>query len=111
MQMARQAFRGLKVTQDQGAADQFGLRRVTLIHQDRLQLRRGHVGGGGNGAFQALDMVLSWGIREVLLVGVDARDHEGLNHWHGAHGKACTIRRERVRALGQSILNREHAAR
>ena len=75
------------MTQDQGAAEQFGLHRVTLIHQDRLQLRRGHVGGGGNGAFQALDMVMSWGVRDVLLVGVDARDNDGLNHWHGAHGK------------------------
>ena len=73
-------FRGLRVV----ANGQYpGCHSVEVI-PDCYQLiwDSDKIGSGGNGGFQALNLVLRWGARRVILTGVDC----GGEHWHGAHG-------------------------
>lgn len=86
-QHALRDFRGLKVSQDAGGCEEFGLHRVTLARDDRgniahaIQAEPGTIGGGGNSGFQALNLAIQFGARRILLLGYDM--HGG--HWHGDH--------------------------
>lgn len=65
--------------------------RVHRVHcdhrSDKLEVARlGHVGWGGNSGFQALNLVVQWMCKRVVLVGFDMRTDRGL-HWHRDHGK------------------------
>lgn len=42
------------------------------------------VGDGGNSSFQAANLAVQFGIKRLLLVGVDMRLDHGV-HWHGRH--------------------------
>lgn len=42
-----------------------------------------HIGAGGNSGFQALNLVIRWGARRVILTGYDYRGAG--DHWHGRH--------------------------
>ncbi len=41
----------------------------------------GTIGGGGNSAFQAVNLAAQWGARRICLVGFDYRG----SHWHPDH--------------------------
>ncbi len=41
------------------------------------------IGGGGNSAFQAMNLAVLWGADRILLTGVDCQ--HGGEHWHGRH--------------------------
>lgn len=41
-----------------------------------------HLGSGGNSAFQALNLIVQFGAKRILLVGVDMTDRPGA-HWYG----------------------------
>ncbi|RJP54178.1 MAG: hypothetical protein C4583_03345 [Anaerolineaceae bacterium] len=79
-----QEFAGIKITQDQQASEKYGLRRVVLIDgadiDGRLSLTPGLIGRGGNGGFQAFNLLLQWGARQIGIV----LDYCG-KRWHGAH--------------------------
>lgn len=80
-------FGGLKVTQDAEAAQQFGLRRVTLddIKPRHLTFDRfGKIGSGGNSGFQAVNLVAQTGAAKIVLIGFDMSLAQGV-HWHGRH--------------------------
>lgn len=95
-----QGFQGLKISQDQRACDAFpDVRRVWLenVHEIRFG-PPGQIGSGGNGGFQALNLAVQFGCRDIALVGYDMRLDRGL-HWHGVHaGKLTNPREETVRA-------------
>jgi hypothetical protein len=77
-------FKGWRVTTDRRAAEthEWGLfRLVTRLADDRLQIEDGSVGWGGNSGFQALNMVLHFQCRKIILVGFDMTIKNGL-HWH-----------------------------
>lgn len=81
------SFPGLKVTQDartcQKHAEVHRVRCRSSVNEilfDRL----GEVGWGGNGGFQALNLVVQFGARKIILVGYDMTLIRGA-HWHGRH--------------------------
>ena len=41
------------------------------------------IGGGGNSAFQAINIAVLWGASRILLTGVDCQSPG--EHWHGRH--------------------------
>jgi hypothetical protein len=84
-------FKGLKITQDRNAADTMGLHRVEVRNRvGRLLLDEagvigaGGITGGGNSGFQALNLALQFGARQIILVGYDMTLANG-SHWHGKH--------------------------
>jgi hypothetical protein len=79
-------FQGQKVTTDYRASDNKEwnvLRLIARLDDDRLQ-SNGIVGWGGNSGFQALNMVVNFGCKKIILVGFDATIKYGL-HWHEPH--------------------------
>ena len=45
---------------------------------------RGEIGGGGNGGFQALNLVAQFGARRIILLGYDYNADKRIHH-HGPH--------------------------
>jgi len=78
-------FKGYRVTTDRRAAEthEWGLLRlVARLADDRLQTDdSGVVGWGGNSGFQAVNMVVHFKCRKIILVGFDMTIKYGL-HWH-----------------------------
>ena len=80
-------FHGLKISQDAEACKRFP--DVSKIEVDKysneIKLHeRGHIGAGGNGGFQALNLAVQFGAMEILLIGYDMRVDLG-EHWHKRH--------------------------
>jgi len=82
------AFSGLKVSRSSHP----GVRNVRLRKEDgewcnRMLLEDPYViGAGGSSGFQALNLAVHFGTRQIALVGYDARIDLG-SHWHGDHGE------------------------
>lgn len=79
-------FKGLKITQDEIARQEFGINRVICErHHENLVLDRlGQVGWGGNSGFHCINLCLQWGVKKIILVGYDMQ-LDGGSHWHGDH--------------------------
>lgn len=81
------AFKGLKVTPDKDAAKQHRLNLIRLVgdqgpSRDEITIAEpGLVARGGNSAFQLTNIVLQFGVRRILWLGLDCRG----KHWHGDH--------------------------
>lgn len=79
-------FAGLKVSRSEWR----GVERVHLrgepgrYHNDLIFDESGVVGSGGSSGFQALNLAIQFGARDIALVGFDARVDLGC-HWHGCH--------------------------
>lgn len=80
------AFKGLKITQDKLAYDEFRINRVICErHHEKLVLDRpGFVGWGGNSGFHTLNLTIQFYCSKVILVGFDMHLDKG-THWHGNH--------------------------
>lgn len=57
---------------------------------DMLFDKVGVIGGGGNSGFQALNLAVQFGARDIVLIGFDMTDKAGVhwygrNHWAGAN--------------------------
>jgi hypothetical protein len=72
------------------------IRRVTVAKVERRQYSNdiiasptGTVGSGGNSGFQAVNLAVQFGARQIILVGFDmqgdATHWYGRNQWHGAN--------------------------
>lgn len=79
-------FKGLKITQDKLANDEFEIFRVICErHHENLVLDRpGQVGWGGNSGFHCINLAIQFGIKKIILVGYDMQLNGG-SHWHGDH--------------------------
>lgn len=83
-------FGGLKVSR----SDVTGVHRVKLRgsrgswHDHMIFDELGTLGAGGSSGFQALNLAVQFGSRDIALVGFDARIDRGL-HWHGRHERTC----------------------
>ncbi|WP_313666102.1 hypothetical protein [Shinella sp.] len=79
-------FAGIKVSR----SDVQEVRRVRLrgkpgdYHNDMVFDDPGTIGAGGSSGFQALNLAIQFGARDIALVGFDARVDLGV-HWHGRH--------------------------
>jgi len=79
-------FCGLRVSR----SDVPGVHRVHLrgvegaYHNDMVFEEPGTIGAGGSSGFQALNLAVQFGARDIALVGFDARVDLGV-HWHGRH--------------------------
>lgn len=59
--------------------------RIVRVASYRLMMKPlGFIGHGGNSGFQALNLVLQFGVRRIALVGFDMNDKDGV-HWHEPH--------------------------
>lgn len=78
-------FSGLRIAYDTSLREQYpniNLVRI-VINDDRFLLDEpGVIGSGGNSGFQALNLALQFGARQICLIGFDMHDRSGL-HWYG----------------------------
>lgn len=83
-------FLGMRVSQDPKVNRKWpAIRYINCIrsYEDKGPSdRRGSIGWGGNGGFQAVNLAVQFGCKRIVLVGFDMRIDRGL-HWHGKHGK------------------------
>lgn len=80
-------FNGLKLTHDATAARVHNLHKVTIANaasNEILTDQPAHLGAGGNGGFQMLNLAVQFGGTGIMLIGVDC-DIEHGSHWHGRH--------------------------
>lgn len=91
-------FAGLKITQDKDAAANFKLHKVDLVdlHDPRadtiLTDKRGTVGRGGFGGFQAINILVQVGVKRIPIIGFDFIG----GHWHGPHPAGLVNTREQT---------------
>ncbi len=71
-------FSGLRVI---GKGEHEGCHRVEVIRTSTLLWKGNMIGGGGNGGFQALNLVCRWGAGRIIFLGLDCKGA----HWHGDH--------------------------
>lgn len=80
-------FAGVKVTTDtRHVLRDWGVQRVPCNRfSDRLSLNEYNlISWGGNSGFQAINLVLQFGVSRIILVGYDMNLDQG-THWHGDH--------------------------
>jgi hypothetical protein len=77
----RPEFSGLKVTQDERAAQEFGVLRVPSVDEPGLSLDPLRIHQGGNGGYQAINLAALLGAARIILLGYDMHG----DHWHGQH--------------------------
>ncbi len=80
------SFKGMKITQDKLARDEFNIHRVICErHHENLVLDRpGFVGWGGNSGFHCINLSIQFYVKKIILVGYDMHLRSG-SHWHGNH--------------------------
>lgn len=82
------AFKGLKVAWSGARLDYpdilgAEINRTGAGFSDRMLFEQtGRIGGGGNSGFQALNLIVQFGCRRVVLIGFDMTDRSGV-HWYG----------------------------
>ncbi len=96
-------FRGLRII----GSDSFPGCVEANVRADHYQLiwDGDEIGSGGNGAFQAMNLVLRWGAKRVVLTGVDCQGE----HWHGPHENG--LRNPRQKTFDKWIAGFNNAAR
>jgi len=80
-------FTGLKVVHEKAAVAKFpDLKRVDVARfgNELLVKTPGLLGAGGNSGFQALNLVVQFGVKHIILIGYDMRVDYG-THWHQRH--------------------------
>jgi hypothetical protein len=79
-------FKGLKIAHGIQATGQFKNLKRALIKMDRDSMLVDEpmtVGNGGNSGHQALNLVVQFGVTDVILVGFDMRADANHLHWYG----------------------------
>lgn len=66
------------------AAAKFGLRHIPTISGEGAPTD-GKIYTGGNSGYQAVQLALLWGAKEVVLIGFTMKAIDGKNHWHRDH--------------------------
>lgn len=77
------ALPGLKIAGDRKATKLWrDVQSVApVIGKNEIIMTPGRVGWGGNSGFQALNLAVQFGARDIVLIGYDMSG----NHWHGRH--------------------------
>lgn len=79
-----------KVTGDEWAAEQYGLKRVHVRPGADLSTKPGHLFSGLNSGHQAIQYAFQIGATRIILLGYDMQHTGGQRHWHGDHPKGLT---------------------
>lgn len=84
-------WRGLRICSDVRTSRDYPAMLRVEIAKERgayinkiLTCRTGLIGSGYNSGFQALNLAVQFGARDILLIGYDAH-LDGGRHWHGEH--------------------------
>lgn len=72
-------------TQDAGAAERFGIKRVKGVNRPGLGENCIHT--GGNSGYQAVNLAYLWKAKKIILLGFTMREIDGRKHWHPDHPK------------------------
>ena len=87
-------FQGVKLSQDATTCARYRDVHKIDVQRDEHKLlldQPGVIGSGYNSGFQALNLVVQFGVKRVILVGLDMRLGErGEVHWHGRHAKGLS---------------------
>lgn len=83
------SFTGPKYTHSYEAARDFGLERFDGRPLPGLSRVPGLIHLGGNGGYQAMNIVAQFGVAKILLLGFDMGDTGGRAHWFGDHPESC----------------------
>jgi len=83
-QEALREFKGLKVSGRKVP----GTHWVTVKIVNEMIWTGVEIGGGGNSAFQAMNLAVLWGAMRIILTGVDCMQIG--EHWHGKHPAPLT---------------------
>jgi len=83
-------FTGLKLTQCQAAAQEFGLRWIKGEHKPGLSFDPGIIHYGSNSGYQALNIAVLMGAKRIILLGFDMRRIAGKSHFFGEHPKGMS---------------------
>ena len=79
-------FAGERWTQDEEAAQTWGLHYAPSANEAGLCLDGSCIHRGGNGGYQAINLAVAFGAARILLLGYDMRlGDDGRRHWHGNH--------------------------
>lgn len=115
----------LRFAHDARACQEYGIHRTQVADvscDDITTDEPGRIGAGGNSGFQAFNLAIQFGVRAVLLIGIDCHLEFGLHnpHWHGRHPsplsnplesnvarwrKAFDSVAGKVRGLGVEVIN------
>ena len=108
--------KALKITYDQHVAKQFNILRVDIQRNSNEILvdEPMVIGSGGNSGFQAINLAVQFGAKDIILLGFDMNDEKNphwygrntwdrsanpmqsnFNHWLGAYRKAAPKLKER----------------
>lgn len=87
-EVVESGFAGELWTQDNRAAQRFGLNRMQGTSAPGLG--RTHIHWGGNSGYQAINLAYLWGAARVVLMGYDMQRTEGKSHWFGDHPKGLS---------------------
>lgn len=74
-------YRGLKLTYAANVPPKYkDVKKVEIDPRDLILVDEPlKLGSGGNSGFQAINLVIQWGVRDIILVGFDMRG----SHWYG----------------------------
>lgn len=77
-------FRGIKLSHGTAAIQQFkDIRKVSIKMVDEILVDEPLlVGNGGNSGFQAVNLAIQFGAKNIILIGFDLHDRGGA-HWYG----------------------------
>lgn len=103
-------FSGLRVGRFVEATLKRGIATVKIDQKnqaadDEILLTPGTVAGGGSSGFQALNLAVQFGCKNIALVGFDARLDRG-SHWHGDHGPGLTNPVDKTIEMWRSSMDR-----
>lgn len=81
-------FGGLKIVGRRLGHAFPAIREISICgaRHEILTAKKGVIGSGGNGGFQALNLAVQFGCKQIVIVGYDMRIDRGA-HWHGPHGR------------------------
>lgn len=78
-------------------ARRYGLKLIRGERGDRFSFDRSYIRYAGNSGFQAVNLVMHFGARLIILVGFDMRLVDGKQHFFGSHpGSMLPIREDIV---------------
>lgn len=77
----RRGFARQRWTQDESAAQLYGLELIRSVDAPGLSREPGVINQGGNSGYQAIGLAWQTGARRIFLFGFDMHGE----HWHGPH--------------------------
>lgn len=86
-------FSGVKLCGERRGYDELGLGHVKVSVGINQILLGDSVGSGANSGFQALNLAVQWGAKDIVLVGFDMQLSPEI-HWHGPHEGALSNPKE-----------------